>query len=291
MRHGIITAIAALLITAAYAQPATKNYPSFAPQNDLYIGADEKSNSQVTEADFNWIVDTLEDLYGPIFKARGGTLKMIAKWKKGSVNAFTLRRGSTWEVHLFGGLARMNDMTVEGFASVVCHEFGHQVGGRPKKTSGNYHSAVEGQSDYFATAKCLKHFFQGQPNREIIETMDIPEIVTEKCSEVYSSEEKQAICIRSAIAGESLGKVLAKIGRDPIPSLSTPSKDVAETTIVSGYPSSQCRVDTFFQGALCDKSRLIKPSNEDTHKGYCARENGYTIGARPLCWFQPNDLI
>lgn len=292
MRYGIITIIvSALLATATYAQPNTEIFPTFAPENDLYIGPNEKTRTLVTEDDFNWIADTLGELYRPIFEASGGKLIIKANWDDGKVNAYTKRSTAGWEVHLFGGLARVDDMTVEGFASVVCHEFGHQIGGLPKKTSWFSKAswpAAEGQSDYFATSKCLKRLLVGQPNIEIVKTIDVPATVAEQCSEVYDYEEDQAICIRSALAGEALGKVLASLTGSDAPSVETPSTVVVSKTNTGGYPSAQCRVDTYFQGALCDQPYSIKPSNKDIHQGYCARVNGYSHGARPLCWFAPS---
>ncbi len=294
MRFGLATIVTAALLTAsaAYAKPTTQFYPSFAPQNDLYIGANEKSRSQVTEGIFNEMIDKLEDIYSPIFKSNGGNLVMFANWQDGTVNAYTKRTGNNWEVHMFGGLARMEDMTPEGFAAVICHEFGHQVGGLPKKKQmwwGISWAAAEGQSDYFATAKCMKHLFAGDDNIARVKELEIPAVVAEKCEQVYADENDQAVCIRSAMAGEALGKVLAAMGNASAPSIETPSTLVVSQTNMAGYPSTQCRVDTYFQGALCDQPASIEPSTEDIHQGYCARENGYEIGARPLCWFNPED--
>ena len=58
-----------------------------------------------------------------------------------------------------------------------------------------------------------------------------------------------------------------------------------------GHPDPQCRLDTYFQGALCEVDHSVDFTvelNEDHRDiGACTAEAGHTYGVRPRCWFQP----
>lgn len=88
-------------------------------------------------------------------------------------NASAQRMGSTWVVNMYGGLARHNEITIDGFALVLCHEIGHHLGGAPKYGGFNTWGTNEGGSDYFATLKCLRRIFQNDDNTKAIENMTI----------------------------------------------------------------------------------------------------------------------
>jgi hypothetical protein len=53
------------------------------------------------------------------------------------------------------------------------------------------------------------------------------------------------------------------------------------------HPATQCRLDTYFEGALCEKSPMEPMSNTDFHGGSCTQDQGARIGYRPRCWFAP----
>ena len=79
------------------------------------------------------------------------------------MNAFAKQGASTWEVHMYGGLARHQAVTADGFALVVCHELGHHLGGAPQKVDwfGRLRWASnEGQADYWGTAKCFRKLLE-----------------------------------------------------------------------------------------------------------------------------------
>ena len=257
---------------------------SFAPENDQWIGVEnyKKSTNTIQENEFDFVSKKVQQIYSPVFKDQGGEFVLVNNWKDGTVNAYTLRNGSSWEVHMFGGLARHPLMTLDGFSMVVCHEVGHQIGGLPKKYSyyGTSWAAAEGQSDYFSS-KCMKELIKDENNVLKIKKLDIPNKIKEQCDEVYSDENESAICQRIAIAGEVLGNVLANLGNSSKVSLLTPSTLVVKKTNVAGYPSTQCQTDTYFQGALCNVDSSINPNDKDKHYGYCSEGKG----SRPSCWY------
>ena len=141
----------------------------FLPENDLYVGVNDKMASDMTEARFNEIIDEVDAVYAPIVKQRGGNLKWARKWDDGTVNASAQRFFTTYQVNMFGGLARHELVTDDAFALVVCHELGHHLGGAPKVGGLMMRWASnEGQSDYFASLKCFRKVYESDNNEAII---------------------------------------------------------------------------------------------------------------------------
>jgi hypothetical protein len=265
------------------------------PENNLYISSNLKSAGSVSEKDFNDAIDELEAIYMPIFKDEyKSKLVVERKWDDGTVNAYAFRRGSDWYVAMFGGLARHPETTKDGFSAVICHEIGHHIGGAPRK--GSWMSAWasnEGQSDYFATNKCLKKLFQVQEELTLKiyheEKLDEDQKTAElMCQSIHSSELEAAICYRGAMAGKSLARLLGSLRGNADVSFSTPDPSVVSKTD-HNHPQAQCRMDTYFQGALCDKDKDLKPSATDAAVGYCMRSESYQVGVRPLCWYKPEE--
>lgn len=166
-------------------------------------------------------------------------------------------------IFLFGGFIRLEGMSLDALALTACHELGHGIGGYPYKLSG---SSTEGQSDYFASSKCLKVVFnylsESQTHLDRIERLDEmdPRIV-ERCR----VESKDFIfCVRAmnALADDmSFYKYQGLEVSFINPSLEIAKKLNLENTF---YPSAQCRFDTSIAGVLGEK--------------------------RPRCWFPPGPL-
>jgi hypothetical protein len=97
-----------------------------------------------------------------------------------------------------------------------------------------------------------------------------------------------------------LATLLAKLGGEPMPSFDTPDTNVVTTTNVE-HPEGQCRLDTYFSGALCTKQWDL---NVIPAKGFPQGQNSAaaekvamqyscfvnnrtgTVGTRPACWFK-----
>ena len=255
----------------------------FAPENNLWIGVDDKMVSTVTKEAFNKIMDDVGAIYAPIVKARGGTLQFQRNWDDGTVNAYASRSGTTWVVAMFGGLARYKDMTVDGFTYVVCHELGHHLGGAPKYAR-NPWASVEGQSDYYGGLKCMKRLWANDDNVAIVEAMKVDATVNAKCDKAFNNSNEAALCKRLSMAGLTLGQTLADLGREKAVSFTTPST-VVVTKLMESHPPAQCRLDTYFAAALCDKDPTEDFSDTDRLVGAC---NAGTdkVGIRPACWYK-----
>lgn len=258
------------------------------PENDLYISADVKSINGMDEAKFNEVIDKVIAVYEPLVRAEGGELKVERNWQDGTVNAYAHRQGGTWNIAMFGGLARHETITEDGFALVVCHEIGHHVGGAPKK--GGWFSTWatnEGQADYFATLKCLRKTFRSEDNKAAVAKLNVPEVVVNKCAEQFNNEEDQLICQRGAMAGMSTAKLFQALRRQTTePKFDTPDANVVSRTN-HNHPETQCRLDTYYMGALCDVIDNDNVDQDDESIGVCYRNAGHTEGVRPLCWFKP----
>jgi hypothetical protein len=257
----------------------------FLPPNDIEIPPHQKAGLSIQE--FHEVIDQVEAIYNPIVTSHGSALKIQRMWENPRVNAGTLQleNGKVWQINLYGGFARHPSLTPDGFALVICHELGHHLGGAPKKKIPTW-SSFEGQSDYFATLKCLRLVFQKQDNIAAIAEMDIPSKVSQRCTSSFSVEWEAALCIRTTMAGLSVASVSADIQKEPIP-----STDRFDATIVEEsqekHPLAQCRLDSYFEGSVCEVSSYVKVSQIDEVPGTCHPASGHTTGTRPLCWFKP----
>jgi hypothetical protein len=278
-----------LLATLILSQPilacTQDGREGFLPKNNLYISTAEKTTG-ITEEVFNSVIDKVEVLYAPVIANMGATLRIDRKWADGTVNAYAQQTGSTWIVSMFGGLARHSTITSDGFALVACHELGHHIGGAPRYYSNTDWASNEGQSDYFATLKCLRRMWLDENNEEVIAGMNVPKAVTSACSEQWPNSADRAICIRGAMAGDSVAKLFASFGSSRPAQFDTPDARVVSRTSDS-HPATQCRLDTYFRGALCEKDMNEDVSRSDEVTGTCHGSTGHTTGLRPLCWFRP----
>lgn len=259
------------------------------PENNLNISVNAKRAGGLTEKQFNAVIDNVETLYAPLVQQEGGKLVISRAWTDGTVNAYAQRSGSDWKVAMFGGLARHDTITEDGFALVVCHEIGHHIGGAPKKVAmwSNPWASNEGQADYFATLKCLRRTFLNDDNISLVSRMNVPAALKKACADNWSSEADQAICIRGAMAGDSVARLFAALRNQQPSKFETPDARVVTATD-DNHPATQCRLDTYFQGALCGVSFADDVEQDSEVTGTCHASTGQTIGLRPLCWFKPS---
>jgi hypothetical protein len=272
----------------------------FLPENDFYIPSSYKSVNGITEAQFNEAIDEVEAIYAPIIAGMGAKLNIERKWDDGTVNAYASQSGKTWKVAMFGGLARHATITKDAMALVVCHEIGHHIGGAPKKggsgggwwggNGGGISSwaSNEGQADYFATLKCLRKAWLNDDNSEVVKSLSVPKVVVELCKKTYGKNKADtALCIRASMAGKSVSDLFSALGKLPETKFETPDANVVSKTN-DNHPKSQCRLDTYYQGSLCDVNMNEDVSQSEEVQGTCHGSLGHKLGTRPLCWFKPS---
>lgn len=259
-----------------------------APANNLYIPVEQSlfgKKGGISQEEFSNATSKMQKLYAPFFTANGREYKIIADWEDGTVNAYANRSGLVSEVHMFGGLARHPKMTADGFMLVICHETGHHIGGAPIKAGRGWPSN-EGQADYYATLKCAREVWKDEDNVTVVATMKIPQEVVAQCQKSYDKAEELAICERATMGGKALADTLGALGKTGNTDFSKPDTHVV-TEMDDNHPEAQCRLDTYFAGAVCNKSKDVLPDSVDPTIGTCSEEKGETLGVRPLCWYLP----
>jgi hypothetical protein len=293
-------AVAVLLMqSAAIAHTkSSQELCHFLPENNLNIPVGMERFGGIDERTFNNVIDKISSFYEPIIQARGGKLKVNRLWDNGTVNASAQRQGSTYVLNMYGGLARHSRTTEDGFALVMCHEMGHHLGGFP--TSGgilsiNNWASNEGQSDYFATMKCFRRVYENEDNASVVASLDVPETVLNKCSQSFKSKSEINLCVRGTMAGQVLANLLWGLsnGEKELRGKNLPSVDTPNTNIViktdNAHPEAQCRLDTYFAGAICPVHFSEDFGKKDPLTGACATEKGDRFGYRPLCWYKPKN--
>ena len=284
--------LAAALIVAYPVMACTPDATEgFVPENDVKIYANQKGRlGGLSEQQFNDVITKVETLYAPIVSNYGGNLQVERNWEDPTVNAYAQQNGKTWKVSMFGGLARHETITEDGFALVVCHELGHHIGGAPRKISpwSSPWASNEGQADYFATLKCLRKVWNNDNNVEIVRNMEVPKTLSDACGRQHVWNVDVAVCIRNGMAGMSVSRLFKALRNATVePKFDTPDTKVVTKTD-DNHPAYQCRLDTYFQGGLCDASMNEDVTATSEVTGTCHGSLGDKVGLRPLCWFKPS---
>lgn len=285
----------------------------FLPENNRQISEFDKSGGGLTREQFDSVINRVQNVYAPIIQKMGATLIVQRLWSDtdyakdfdgtvmtsggkpmsgATLNAFATRSDDhkKFAVYMFGGLARHPSVTEDGFAMVICHEIGHHLGGFPRKinTTGKMSwAANEGQADYFATMKCMRKVFENDTSMpEMPSDARIVKAIQDQCSVEHKSSDEINLCIRDTVAGQSLAELFADLLNSTAPRVDTPTKmEVSKTS--DAHPDAQCRLDTYFAGAVCGVSDQINFSQTGPVQGACAEEGSRTFGARPRCWYKP----
>lgn len=275
------------------------------PPNDLHLQDDlYRRDANMTEEQFLAIVKKAVDFYAPIVEMHKAKLVAVNDWKDSTVNAYAQQKGNTWEIRMFGGLARRPETTPDGFALVACHELGHHLAGfvfnKGSIFSKTSWAACEGQSDYFATQSCARNLWAEETEENAKHAKSVDSFAKSKCDEAWSEENDRNLCYRTANASQSLANLLAALGKGDAPKFDTPDKNEVGTTYTA-HPKAQCRLDTYFAGSICGRefdAKVIPAKNHaagqygkdaelEAAKYSCHTVDGFKVGVRPRCWFKP----
>lgn len=241
----------------------------------------------ISQSEYEEAVKLAEKVYTPIFEQNGMSLKIYAQWDSAEERTYTTKKGEVRSIYLMGGHARRKYMSRDAYLSIICHEIGHHLGGFPKKEKPVWSSA-EGQADYYSTLKCLRNIFAYENANELkFNLKSLPKSVVSNCQKQFPDKKDQNICLRSAKASQDYGRMLKHRWEEEKPlSLLTPDRQVV-TEMIFSYPSRQCRVDTKYQGSLCNRPVDSDVRDDDPRAGACHEEQGDKMGMRPRCWFSP----
>jgi hypothetical protein len=290
MTKGILVALMATTLTFSQAFSCdSSGHGGFAPENNLKIAVGDKAANTMTKEVFLATIARVSSVYESIVAEKGGKLVMNNRWDDATVNASAQQSGKNWQVNMYGGLARHPLVTTDGFMMVVCHELGHHIGGAPRKAGfggSSSWASNEGQADYFAGLKCMRRVLENDDNIAIVAKMTVDAEAVSKCESIYKSATEIALCERISMAGKSLAMLLGDLGGNSNVSFTTPDASKVTKTY-DDHPQAQCRLDTYFQGTLCDKAISDDVDGKDATKGVCLKKDGYAFGPRPLCWYKP----
>ena len=212
----------------------------FMQDNDLNT-EDTGFLSNISQTQFNSIIDAAYNLYAPMARQRNETLQINRNWTDSTVNANCSRSYGRVTVNMYGGMARRNEVTPEAFALVLCHELGHAYGGKPY-IHPETQIAAEGQADYYGSQTCLRAILPYVDDSGL----NPDEYVQSRCQRGSN----YAVCIRQMQAGQALGSLLAVMQRQQQPDYETPDRSVTSQTLLSYPRTVQCRMDTFHNGIL-----------------------------------------
>jgi len=254
---------------------------------NMSIPANSALANDVTEAQFRGAIKSFEQFFGPeIERQYNAELIVIGSWASNTVNAYAEQSERKAMITIYGGLARHPHMTLDGFKATLCHELGHHFGGYPKKSTNKWSSA-EGQSDYYATMKCLRRLWAKEDNLSAIRNLVIPDKVKRECVQTFSKYSDQYLCARMSMAGMAISLMIQALDHDSIePKFETPDTTVARAMNYL-HPYAQCRLDTYFNGAICPVSESVEFDDVRETVGSCHQKNGDVRGLRPRCWFVP----
>jgi hypothetical protein len=247
---------------------------------DIQLPLGKVSFSMTQEQFLNTISQFEKKLGSWVEKEYNKELVVFKSWSSNTINAFADQDDRKMMITIYGGVARFESMTTDSLSLVLCHELGHHLGGAPKKTT-NQWSSAEGQADYYASMKCLKHLW----DEEDVTVVTSP-LVEKKCHETYTSEADQRRCHRIAKAGRELSLLFQFLEQESItPEFETPDQTIATHTELM-HPYAQCRLDTYFSGVLCNRDPLELMDDYREDVAACHVKNGDIVGLRPACWYK-----
>ena len=261
-------------------------------------------DANMTKAEFDGAIEKARIFYEPIVRSHGGKLKINGRWDDDTLNANASQFFGTWNINMYGGLARHPEMTLDGFAMVLCHELGHHLAGFTFRKGfggfGGTWAANEGQSDYFATQSCARELWASETEENAKYRETVPEVVQKRCDAVWKTVAEQDLCYRINDGGRSLANVLSALSKDPtMPEFETPDANKVNK-VDDSHPAAQCRLDTYYAGSLCTATQdpmIIAGKKMDDPFGTkaemqssehtCMEISGHNEGIRPRCWFRP----
>jgi hypothetical protein len=245
----LFATLAIFLSSCGTAEPVMNH--QFMPDNDLWKEDNVNLFSAVDQQTFNDIIQAGLSVYQPIAAANNEFISINARWDDATVNANCGRYTGYVSINMYGGLARRPEIIPEGFTLVMCHELGHAYAGSPYIQTANKMSA-EGMSDYYSTKECYNKIAELVP--QLRQEMTHTQYIKDTCEAKFG--ENSFNCKHALEGGWSLGKLLSTLNKEKEPSFETPDRTVVTSTQLSYPKTTQCRLDSYHNGAL----EMVKPA-------------------------------
>lgn len=194
----------------------------------LFFSYATQASAKLPRERFSYIIKTLRTLFHPYAAKEGRILEFYSDYHS-PVSEGMARRWETDQVHVYGGLAGIPNVTEDSFALVLCHELGHLYGGEPYRDSYNRIS-VEGQADFWGAFECFAQVVDHLEKRA----------PTQASLSFCQNEE---VCARGVDAALVLTAFYADNRNLKHPRLETPDINVVGE-VLKVHPAPQCRLDT-----------------------------------------------
>jgi hypothetical protein len=210
-----------IILTKAYAVECPTDRPDYfcKPVNSI-------ENTELNEVNFYTVPVKILGIFQNEIKNLNYPVSLEANWQSPYFGAGVSLYENSFHLMILGGTARMKEMTLDGYAAIVCHEVGHLLGGDPKQTiTGSDWASAEGQADHFSAAICLGKYFNS-----------------------LGVVDSNSINKRIEKAGFDFINLATKIETDPKRKKfqrALVSMRAVDHTIINQYPSTQCRYETY----------------------------------------------
>lgn len=250
------------------------------------FGAPAANAGGLTEKQYNDVTEQFLEKFKPEADRLGVKLAVDRHWSDETVNAWVRMDQKLLTITTYGGLARHPAITPDGYALVLCAEAAALFGGTPKVSQG-YWIVMTGQRDYYSTLKCLRRVFADDDNVAAVRRIEVDPLVARRCKREFAQVNDQLICQRSSMAGLSAALLFHDLVHDgeKLPSFKTPDPTEVDRT-GPDHLTSQCRLDSYFAGALCHVDVNTPVSEANERQGVC-NDDEDEFGARPRCWYRP----
>lgn len=225
----------------------------------FYLPPGSHDVSEISEKEYREIMSSFQNQWqAEVLEKTGKPLLVKPEWENPYFAAYAVDRTQYWEIALWGGMARAREATSLHLKTILCHELGHIIGGEPRQTlSGAEWSSTEGQSDFFAAKECLSKVLSAQD----VEGVDL--------SSAQAICDGHVQCLMVVAAGWKAVLFFQRFQYLEIPSVDLFKPEGAVSVFKPNtYPSYQCRLDTYIQGARCLKD--------------------VTFCSPPICWMPPS---
>lgn len=231
-----------LFLSLAFAHPVQRSEP------ETYLFPVTHNASAISEVTVQELIHVVQAEFTKDLASTAWQIDF--DWQQPYIGAGSLKPDEVFRVMLWGGLVRARYMNMGALSAILCHELGHALGGEPKQVGLTWASA-EGAADHFASTICLPRLYRAlkRVNPHLLGTPSEP-IANSLCARQADPAE----CAWRFSSGIDLIQFLQVYYERDIP-FANPAKRAPEAparTLDLSYPSYQCRMDIYVEGALCE---------------------------------------
>lgn len=213
------------------------------------------------------LISFLDQSYRSVILKSAQKLIWDFQWSNEYLGAGSNFYHQEFQVMLWGGFIRAPGSNFEIIAFTLCHELGHYLGGTPYQVFNHevQWSSAEGQADWFAARECLPRVFRNFSSFSRYKTLQHANETTIYCQ---GETKQKELCQWILGAGQDFSEFssfyfLENGVKTTVPRLHQQAMERPSRTIVSTYPTAQCRLDTIKQAGLCaggSLSHCVRPS-------------------------------